>query len=129
MKPSDLNSEQREVYDISERWAAAIVTNDADAIGSFMTDDWIMISERGVSSKEHFLSSVRSGQLTHSAMDLAELGTISIFGDTAIFAARVTNTAQFGGQTFEANEWTSDVFVKQNGEWKCVVTHITPAIS
>ena len=129
MKPSDLNSEQREVYDISERWAAAIVTNDADAIGSFMTDDWIMISERGVSSKEHFLSSVRSGRLTHSAMDLAELGTISIFGDTAIFAARVTNTAQFGGQTFEANEWTSDVFVKQNGEWKCVVTHITPAIS
>src|SRR5688500_2691597 len=103
MKPSDLNSEQREVYDISERWAAAIVANDADAIGSFMTNDWIMISERGVSSKEHFLSSVRSGQLTHIAMDLAELGTISIFGDTAIFAARVINTAQFGGQTFEAN--------------------------
>jgi ketosteroid isomerase-like protein len=127
--PGDLSAEEREVCDISDRWAAAIVANDAEAIGSFMTDDWIMISERGISTKESFLSHVRSGQLTHSSMETAEFGTISIYGDTAIIASRMTNTAQFGGQTFYANEWTSDVFVKENGEWKCVITHITPAAS
>ncbi len=126
---SDLALAEQEIFDISERWGEAIVANDADAIGTFMADDWIMVSERGVSTKEHFLSFVRCGQLTHSAMEMAELDSVRVYGDTAIIASRITNTAQFGGQTFEANEWTSDVFVKQNGEWKCVITHITPAAS
>lgn len=74
------------------------------------------------------LSFVASGQLTHDSMQLEELHSISLFGDTAILAGRITNVAHFGGMTFNANEWTSDVFVKRNGEWKCVLTHITPAV-
>lgn len=128
MEFSELDDQQREIYDISENWAAAIVANDADAIGSFMADHWIMVSERGVSTKEHFLSFVASGQLTHSSMEMVELGQIRIFGETAVMAARIINSAQFGGETFNADEWTSDVFIKQNGEWKCVMTHITPAV-
>jgi ketosteroid isomerase-like protein len=127
MELSELSEQEREVYDVSARWTAAIVGNDAGAIGSFMADEWIMVSERGVNTKEHFLSFVRSGQLTHSAMEMAEVGKISIFGDTAVLASRVTSTAHFGGQKFDQNEWTSDVFIKQDGEWKCVITHITPA--
>lgn len=123
-----LDKEEQKIFYISEAWSKAIVANDAEAIGSFMADEWVMVSERGVSSKEHFLSFVASGQLTHSAMELAELHSIKIFGDTAVMAARITNTAHFGDQTFEANEWTSDVFVRRNGEWKCVMTHITPAL-
>lgn len=117
---------RQEILTLSEQWAAAIVANDADKIGDFMADDWIMVSARGVSSKEHFLSFLRSGMLTHDSMDMAELAEIRIYGDTAILAARVTNTANFGGQTFPADEWTTDVFRKMDGGWKCVMTHITP---
>lgn len=123
-----LDEEQREIIDLSAAWSRAIVANDADAIGEFMADDWIMVSERGINTKEHFLSFVRSGQLTHDSMDMAEFGQIKFNGDTAILAARVTNTAHFGGQTFEANEWTSDVFVRTEAGWKCVMTHITPVL-
>ncbi len=127
MNRDDLGNEEKKIYDLLEAWSRAIVANDAEEIGSFMADEWVMVSERGVSSKEHFLSFVASGQLTHDSMELAELNSIRIFGDTAIMAARITNVAHFGGMTFNANEWTSDVFVKRNGEWKCVMTHITPA--
>ena len=121
-----LSSSEREIYDVSEAWSAAIVANEADAIGSFMADDWIMVSERGVSSKEHFLSFVASGQLTHDSMDMADLTRIKIYGDTAVLVGRVTNVAHFGGRKFDANEWTSDVFVRTGSGWKCVMTHITP---
>ena len=117
---------QKEILDLSEAWAKAIVANDADAIGEFMAGEWIMVSERGISTKEHFLSFVRSGQLTHSAMEMVEFGAFQLHGETAVLAARVTNTAHFGGRTFDANEWTSDVFVKRDGKWVCVLTHITP---
>ena len=123
-----LSDEAREILEFSEKWSKAIVGNDAEAIGSFMSDDWIMVSNMGICDKPKFLSFVESGDLTHSAMDLAEVARIEVYGDTAVSASRVTNTARYRGQTFEQNEWTSDVFRKTNDEWKCVLTHITPVL-
>jgi uncharacterized protein (TIGR02246 family) len=119
---------ERELLQMGEDWAAAMVTNDAEQIGNFMADDWVMVSERGISSKEHFLEFVRSGQLTHSKFEMVGDARIRIYGDTAVLAARVVNTAHFGGQQFDADEWTSDVFVKREGEWLCVHSQITPAL-
>lgn len=119
---------KKTVLAFAAAWSEAIVANDAEQIAGFMADDWIMVSERGISTKEHFLSFVASGQLTHDAMELAELGRITVYGDTAVMAGRVTNTAHFGGRTFNANEWTSDVFIRSEGGWKCVMTHITPVV-
>ena len=123
-----LSSEAREILEFSEKWAEAIVANDAEAIGRFMVDDWIMVSNMGICDKPKFLSFVESGDLTHSSMDLAELARIEVYGDTAVTASRVTNTAHYPGKTFEQNEWTADVFRRIDGEWKCVLTHITPVL-
>ena len=115
-----------ELVDIAEDWAAAIVSNDAVRIGSFMGDDWVIVSESGVSSKTDFLSVVKSGELTHSAMDLVTDARVRIYGDTAVLTARVTNTAHYRGRRFDADEWTTDVFVRVEGRWLCVFSHITP---
>ena len=65
-RPADVESV---VVAIADEWAKAIVSNNAVRIASFMADDWVMVSESGVSTKEQFLSFVNSGALTHSAMD------------------------------------------------------------
>jgi len=113
--------------EIGAAWAAAIVSNDSERIGSFMADDWVIVSESGVSPKVQFLSLVRSGELTHSAMSRVSEPRTRVYGDTAVFTARVTNTAHFGGRRFDADEWTTDVFVLRDGRWLCVLTHITAA--
>ena len=123
-----LSNEARQILEFSEKWAEAIVANDATAIGRFMSEDWIMVSNMGICDKQKFLSFVESGDLTHSAMDTAEFARIDVYGAFAVTASRVTNTAHYRGQAFEQNEWTSDVFRKIDGDWKCVLTHITPAI-
>ncbi len=110
---------------VAEHWAAAMVANDATAIGSFMHDDWVIVSERGIAAKEHFLEFIRSGQLTHSRFEMVGDARIRVFGDTAVLSGRIVNRANFGGQTFEADEWTTDVFVKNDGKWLCVHSHIT----
>ncbi len=122
-----LNSKDvdQELLSLGEQWAKAMVANDAVAIGSFMHEDWVIVSERGVSSKEQFLSFVESGALTHSSFDMSGQARIKAYGDTAVLTCRVINTAHFGGQTFEADEWATDVFVKQDGKWLCVHSHIT----
>ncbi|GAA0639999.1 hypothetical protein GCM10009535_16180 [Streptomyces thermocarboxydovorans] len=106
-------------------WAAAIVANDPDRIARFMADEWVIVSESGVTSKERFLSLVESGDLTHSAMDAVSRPRVRVYGDTAVVTARVTNTAHYRGVRHDADEWTTDVFVKRDGRWQCVLTHIT----
>jgi ketosteroid isomerase-like protein len=116
----------KELIDLGAEWAAAMVANDAKRIGSFMADEWVIVSERGVSTKQHFLSFVESGALTHSSFEMSGDARIKIYGDTAVLTCRVVNTANFGGQQFDADEWSSDVFVKRDGKWLCVLSHITP---
>lgn len=116
-----------EIVAIADDWARAIVSNDAGRIAGFMADDWVIVSESGVSSKGDFMSFVESGELTHSAMDRVGAAAVRVYGDTAILTARVTNTAHHGGQRFDADEWTTDVFMRRDGSWLCVLTHITAA--
>jgi uncharacterized protein (TIGR02246 family) len=120
------NETEQELLKLGEDWAAAMIANDAERIGSFMADEWVMVSERGISTKDHFLEFVRSEQLTHSMFEMVGDALIKIYGDTAILSARIVNTAHFGGQQFDADEWTTDVFVKRDGRWLCVHSHITP---
>ncbi|HEV7628195.1 MAG TPA: nuclear transport factor 2 family protein, partial [Streptomyces sp.] len=114
---------------VADAWAAAIVSDDAARIGAFMAEEWVIVSPSGVSPRQDFLSVVESGELTHSAMDAVNRPRVRIYGDTAVLTARVTNTAHHGGRRFDADEWTTDVFVKRDGRWLCVLSHITPATS
>jgi len=123
-----MENAERDLLNLGENWAAAMVANDADRIGGFMADDWVIVSERGILAKEEFLSFVRSGQLTHSTFEMVGEARTRQYGDSAVLTARIVNTAHFGGQQFEADEWTTDVFVRQDDRWFCVLSHITPAL-
>jgi ketosteroid isomerase-like protein len=116
-----------ELVDLSKDWAAAIVANDAARIAGFMADEWVIVSESGIDPKERFLSLIESGVLTHSAMDLRTRPRVRVYGDTAVVTGRVTNTAHYQGERHEADEWTTDVFVKRRDRWLCVLSHITSA--
>lgn len=59
-------------------------------------------------------------------MDRVGEPRIRVYGDTAVLTARVTNTAFYRDQRFDADEWTTDVFVRRDGRWRCVLSHITP---
>ncbi|MEU3950424.1 nuclear transport factor 2 family protein [Streptomyces sp. NPDC029526] len=115
------------LVELATGWADAIVSNDPVRIGGFMADEWVIVSESGASDRGRFLSLVESGELTHSAMRSVSRPRIRVYGDTAVSTARVTNTAHYKGRHFEADEWTTDVFVKRNGRWLCVLSHITAA--
>lgn len=125
-KNEDNEELKAELLKFGSDWADAMVANDAERIGGFMSDDWVIVSDRGVASKERFLSFVRSGALTHSAFEMASDARVKQYGNTAVMTIRVTNTAHFGGQQFDADEWATDVLVKRDGRWLCVHSHITP---
>lgn len=110
---------------LAHAWAAAMVSNDPARIADFMADDWVIVSESGISTKAQFLSYVESGDLIHSAFQLVGEPRIQVYGDSAVLTVRVTNTAHYKGERFDADEWTTDVFVRREDCWRCVLSHIT----
>ncbi len=118
---------EAELVAIATAWAAAIVSNDVARIAAFMAEEWVIVSESGIGTREQFLSLVASGELTHTAMDLVSDLRVRIYGETAVITGRITNTAHYAEHCFEADEWTTDVFVKQQDRWRCVLSQITPA--
>ena len=107
--------------------AAAIAANDVLRIAAYLSEDWVIVSDSGISARAQFLALVESGELSHTAMEMVGEPRVRVFGDVGIVTGRITNTAFYGGQRFDADEWTTDVFVRQAGRWRCVHSHITSA--
>lgn len=121
-----MSAAEREILDFAERWAAAIVSNDSEAISDFMTEDRTIVGENGMTNKPDFLSWIASGDLTYETMDLVGAARIKIYGDTAVLTARVTNNGHYKNQPFSADEWTTDVFRRGENGWSCVLSQVTP---
>ncbi len=120
----DENSRE-ELVRVANDWDRAMVANDAEAIGRYMADDWTIIGPDGsVGDRRTFLQLVESGALSHDVMESDDL-TVRVYGDTAVVTARGVSGGQYQGQRFREVERSSCVFVRQDGQWKCVLTHLS----
>lgn len=117
-----LNAELKAVV---AAWDQAMIHNDADTIGQFMHDDWVIIgSDGGVSDKATFLALIRQGRLTHHTMTSEDL-QIRGYGDVAVLIATGISAGRFDGHRFRENERQSNVFVREHSTWRCVMTHLS----
>ena len=116
---------EAELIRITADWDRAMIENDADAIGSFMAEDWIIIGPDGsIGSKADFLAHVRSGDLTHDVMESHDL-SVRVYGDAALVVARGVSGGRFRGDAFLLVERVSSMFVRYDGRWRCVSTHLS----
>lgn len=106
-------------------FAAAVVSNDVEAIGKFLPDDWVIIGPDGkFIDRARFLEVIKSGMLSHQLMESEDVQVRS-YGDCAVLTALTRTKAKFGGQEFSTQERASDVFVKRAGRWQCVFSQLT----
>lgn len=118
-------SATQELTAVTHAWDRAMITNDADAIGRFMADDWIIVgSDGGVIDKARFLGLVESGVLTHDVMTSENL-RVRVYGDAGVVTADGVSAGQYHGQPFREVERASSFFVRQSGQWRCVLTHLS----
>jgi ketosteroid isomerase-like protein len=116
---------ESELETTAHEWDRAMLANDATLIGSFMADDWTIVGPDGsVNGKAPFLALIASGDLTHDRMTSEDL-SIRIYGDTAIVIASGESGGHFKGRAFHARERASNVFVRTEGRWRCVLTHLS----
>jgi ketosteroid isomerase-like protein len=119
------NQSIEQLLQVERDFQQAIVENNAEAIERFLADDWIIVDPDGrIVEKDKFLAVVKSGALTHSTMTLDE-PRVRIYGDTAVVTGRATSAGKFMGAEFTTLERSTDVFVRIDDHWRCVLTQLT----
>ena len=114
-----------ELSDVAHAWDRAMVENDAEAIGRYMSDDWTIVgSDGGIIDKATFLGLVSSGVLSHDVMESTDFH-IRVYGDTAVVVLRGVSGGKYQAKAFREVERVTCVFVRQQGQWKCVHTHLS----
>ena len=118
-------STQDELMRLARDWDRAMVENDADAIGKYMTDDWTIVDSDGsIGTRKDFLALVRSGDVSHDRMETHD-ADVRVYGESAIIIARGVSGGKYQGQAFLLNERVTCVFVRIAGDWKCAHTHLS----
>jgi ketosteroid isomerase-like protein len=116
---------EQEFLTLEKAFAEAIVRNDLEGIGRLVTDDWIIIDPNGeIVDRARFFDVIKSGALTHDMMESEDF-RVRVYGDSAVVTGVTRTTGKFMGQEFSTQERATDVFVKRDGRWQCVLTHLT----
>ena len=110
---------------VEKEFAEAIVKNDLEGIERLVADDWIIIGPDGeIVERARFFEVIKSGAMTHDAMESEDF-RIRVYGDSAVVTGITRTKGKFMGQEFSTKERATDVFVKRDGRWQCVLTHLT----
>jgi ketosteroid isomerase-like protein len=112
---------------LEDRFNDAMVSNDVERIAQCVSDDWTLVTpEKGPITREAILHAIGSGLLAHDSMT-KQVVRASVYGDMAVVTGRGRNTGTFRGAPISADEWITDVYRFAQGQWRCVLTHLTPA--
>ena len=116
---------EEELLTLEKAFADAIVRNDLEGIARLVTDDWIIIDPNGeIVDRARFFEVIKSGALTHEMMESEDF-RVRVYGDSAVVTGVTRTKGKFMGEEFSTQERATDVFVKRDGRWQCVLTHLT----
>ena len=119
------NHAEQELLKVERDFAAAVLSNNAEAIGKFLTDDWAIVdADGGIIDKARFLGAIKSGTLVHEEMELDDM-TVRAHEDSAVVTTITSTKVRFAGQEFATQERATDFFIKREGRWQCVFSQLT----
>lgn len=121
---ADNSTEEQALKKLEQTWADAYVKRDTKFAEQMTTEDFTFIGPDGARlNKTDYLSSL-TNQVEFKEFKVDE-ARVRVFGATAIVVGLGSVKARFGENDLnEKYSWT-DVFVKQNGEWKRAAGHVT----
>jgi ketosteroid isomerase-like protein len=115
------------LIELEDAFNKAMISNDVEQISRCVTDDWILVTpEAGPIPRSRILGVIGSGLLSHATMTKVATHAC-VVGDVAWVTGRGQNTGTFKGEPIEADEYITDIYRRVEGEWRCMLTHLTPA--
>ncbi|MEU6247871.1 nuclear transport factor 2 family protein [Glycomyces sp. NPDC047010] len=118
---------EAEVQVRASAFELALLANDATRIAGFLTDEWVYVGPDGMVTKSELVEWIASGRLAHHTMEAAGPERTVATSDALLVTCQRVSTGAWEGDPYTADEWISDLWVREGGTWKCAFTQKTPA--
>lgn len=113
------------ILQMERDWAAAMVARDTARIEGIVASDWSLTDPMGQHmTREQALADLRSGALRFESTVPTDL-KVTVYGDTAVVKGHTIDKGTYKGMDVSGKYAFTDVFVKRDGAWRAVSTHVT----
>jgi len=120
---------EQEIMKIEQQWLDASVKADIATLDKIEADDYLVIDPSGtISTKAEDMKNVKSGDLKFDSMEIFE-SKVRVYGNAAVVTAKTHLKGKYKTRDISGDYSSTDVFVKNGGQWRAVSSHITRIIS
>lgn len=116
---------KKQIDALADQVIKSFRTADTDFMGKHFADEFTAIHSDGkLTNKEQEIGNVKSGALKWETVDTHER-KIVVYGDTATVIGLASSKGTVGGKPYSGDYRTTQVWVKQKGDWKLVAFQST----
>ena len=112
-----VSNEEQELIALSKKKWQWMSDKNADTLSTLFHDKAKFVHMGGSWGKERELNIIESGGIWYKKADIHEV-SVEIMGDTAVLLNRITLLAEVGGNEVTNPFEVTEVYVKQNNDWK-----------
>ena len=125
-RPVDPMVTEREIEALEHAWAKAYVERDLAALDRLEADEWVCTTDDGtVVGKAEDLADVKSEAYRATVFRMDDV-RVRVWGNTAIATALQTEEATHKGAVANKVVRCTDTWLRRDGRWQCVATHLSP---
>ena len=122
----DVSGAKQEVLQAEEARNQALQKGDADALAKLYTGDLIYTNALGLTlTKQQHLDDIRNRKLKLTAFKHSNV-EVRVHGNAGFVTGVSTSMVNFHGNVSDSPRKFLNVYVKENGVWKCAVHYETP---
>ena len=123
-KPASGSPEQA-LMDIEHRWAATSLKGDVATLETILEANWTAVNPEGtVETRSQAIERTKTSKFTKS--EVSSMKVMLLNPTTAVVSGIWTGVGTGSkGEKIDTSERWTDVFVSQDGAWKCVASQST----
>lgn len=127
-QPAPAGSTEQIITQMEQDWGVALVKKDLATIDRIEAPEWMISNEVGdLQSKAQTDTELKTGVYNCESFTLDDT-KVGVFGDTAVVFGLETEKSTYQGKDSSGQYRFTDVFVKRNGVWQAVATHVSKVV-
>jgi len=110
---------------LKREWGKIYVSRDRAALEKMLAREYGVTGDDGVkTSREELLANFERGETIYESTSYDDV-SVKIYGSVAIISGRGTVKGRRKNVPFHTQYFSTNVFVKRDGRWQAVATHIS----
>ena len=116
---------EQELVAVEHAWGEALIQRDIPALEKLYATEYRFTDPFGVmNTREQDIASANSGDFVLTAFEISDV-KVSVYGKVAVMTGLNRSQASFKGMDASGEYRFTDVFVKRDGRWQVVTSHLT----